>query len=109
MLPCLCNWQCDLAIQYVERTSPLRRPSGAGAAPHSGAPLSSQAAATGDCPAAKPAAQAKQQQGAPVQQRQLTQLYLDVGQRHFHSYRCPACGMLYTRGTESGELGQQHV
>lgn len=44
--------------------------------------------------------QSKQQQ-----QRQLTQLYLDVGQRHFHSYRCPTCGMLYARGTEAGEHG----
>lgn len=34
--------------------------------------------------------------------RQLTQMYLDVGQRHFHAYRCPACGMLYARGTDAG-------
>ncbi|KAI7844966.1 hypothetical protein COHA_001613 [Chlorella ohadii] len=30
-------------------------------------------------------------------------MYLDVGQRHFHAYRCPACGMLYARGTDADE------
>ncbi|KAL4854413.1 Protein CHROMOSOME TRANSMISSION FIDELITY 7 [Chlorella vulgaris] len=38
-----------------------------------------------------------------VAARPLTQMYLDVGQRDFHLYRCPACGMLYARGTEADE------
>ena len=37
------------------------------------------------------------------QRRQLAQTYLDVGQRDFHSYRCPVCGMLYARGVDAGE------
>ena len=40
--------------------------------------------------------------GTKQQPRQLTQMYLDVGQRDFHSYRCPTCGMLYARGTDAG-------
>ena len=33
----------------------------------------------------------------------LTQMYLDVGQRNFHSTRCGICGMLYTPGDAADE------
>ncbi|KAL4452697.1 hypothetical protein ABPG75_008359 [Micractinium tetrahymenae] len=77
--------------------------------PSSGGAAAAATAQGGSCPDANPAAaQPKQQAGQQqqqqqAQQRQLTQLYLDVGQRHFHSYRCPTCGMLYARGTEADE------
>lgn len=46
---------------------------------------------------------------AGTRPKQLTQMYLDVGQRHFHSYRCPTCGMLYARGTDAGAAGTAWV
>ena len=48
-------------------------------------------------PAGDGAAAAAAAKGA----RQLTQAYLDVGQRDFSCSRCPTCGLVYTKGLES--------
>jgi zinc-finger of acetyl-transferase ESCO len=35
--------------------------------------------------------------------KQLVQVHLDLGQKNFHSTRCPTCGLVYTPGKESDD------
>ena len=54
-----------------------------------------------DGPAATPASGSAKSPGGKA--KHLTQMYLDVGQRDFHSKRCPTCGMVYTPGDQGDE------
>ena len=88
---------CSVSSSEAAETVPAEPPADAAEAPPAApAGATAQLASAGTGEGAAAAAGPKQQP------RQLTQMYLDVGQRDFHSYRCPTCGMLYARGTDAG-------
>ncbi len=45
----------------------------------------------------------KQSNGLSKPAKQLVQVHLDLGQKNFHSTRCPTCGLIYTPGKESDD------
>ena len=54
--------------------------------------------------ATEPPTKRLKQSSAPSKQpKQLVQVHLDLGQKNFHSTRCPTCGLIYTPGKDSDD------
>eukprot|EP00887_Chlorella_sp_A99_P006701 scaffold3.g6701.t1 len=102
-------------VQFSRKRARSTEPSPAVGQPAEALP---EAAAARDvATAAPPAAAPQQHKAAPLRQlqqaarmpvvpkrpRQLTQMFLDAGQRDFHASRCPQCGLVYSKGEESDE------
>jgi hypothetical protein len=82
----------------TEPTNPSPIP--AAGVPAVGISLAAQASPSTLEPSSK---RLKQGNGTSKPTKQLVQVHLDLGQKNFHSTRCPTCGLIYTPGKESDD------
>ncbi|KAG7673564.1 hypothetical protein Ndes2526B_g02987 [Nannochloris sp. 'desiccata'] len=84
----------------TEPWNPSPTPFAAAATPAVGISLAAQPSTA----ALEPRTKRHKQSSAPFKPaKQLVQVHLDLGQRNFHSTRCPTCGLIYTPGKESDD------